>query len=108
MSAREALKNNEVRQMMGKGFGISLQLSSQMAVTMLLAGGLGYGLDRFLNSLPLFSVIFFFLGAGLACFNVIKAVQQQMAAMDATNQDAPKTADGRPHGQAGNDQREQD
>ncbi|MCA3249020.1 MAG: AtpZ/AtpI family protein [Rhodospirillaceae bacterium] len=108
MSAREALKNTEVRQMMGKGFGISLQLSSQMAATLLLAGAIGFGLDRWFDSLPLFSIIFFFLGAGLACFNVIKALQQQMAMMDAAETDAPKTVDGHPRGQAVNDQREQD
>jgi F0F1-type ATP synthase assembly protein I len=93
--------------MMGKGFGISLQLSSQMAATLLLAGAIGFGLDRWFDSLPLFSIIFF-LGAGLACFNVIKALQQQMAMMDAAETDAPKTVDGHPRGQAVNDQREQD
>ena len=108
MSAREALKDADVRQIMGKGLSASLQLSSQMAATLLLAGAVGYALDRWINSLPLFSIVFFFLGAGLAGFNVIKALQQQMAMMDAAETDAPKTVDGHPRGQAVNDQREQD
>ena len=108
MSAREALKDAEVRQIMGKGLGASLQLSTQMAVTLLLAGAIGYGLDRWIDSLPLFSIVFFFLGAGLAGFNVIKALQQQMAVLDAAERDAHKTADAATNGQAVNDQREQD
>jgi F0F1-type ATP synthase assembly protein I len=82
MSARLALQEPEVQQLMQGAMRSSLQLSTSMLATVLAAGGLGYGVDYLLHTTPLFSIIFFFLGAGLAFFLVIKSAQQQTADLE--------------------------
>lgn len=54
--------------------GIYLGLGSQLAFTVLLMLFIGYKIDEYFNSFPLFLVIFAFLGSFGGIYNFIKSV----------------------------------
>ena len=54
--------------------GPYMGLGTQLAATMVAMFFLGYWIDQKLNSLPIFTVIFSFLGGFASIYNFIKAV----------------------------------
>ena len=48
----------------------------ELLAALLVGGGIGWLLDRWIGSSPLFLLIFFFLGAGAGLLNVIRAAMQ--------------------------------
>ena len=56
--------------------GSALQVAIEMVGTLAVAVGIGWVLDRWLATAPLFLVIFFFLGAAAGGLNVYRRAQQ--------------------------------
>jgi F0F1-type ATP synthase assembly protein I len=55
-----------------KAMGIAWTLPFELVVPMIVAGGLGYLLDRWLHTAPLFLLILGFAGFGLGLRNMLK------------------------------------
>ncbi|MFQ5958443.1 MAG: AtpZ/AtpI family protein [Alphaproteobacteria bacterium] len=77
--AREELDRREGRGAMGGqqgAVGIAVQVAIEMVGALAVAVGIGWVLDRWLATRPLFLVIFFFLGAAAGGLNVYRRAQQ--------------------------------
>lgn len=59
-----------------KNIGLGLQLGSEMVAGLVVGIGIGYVLDRWLETKPLFFIIFFILGSITGVWNVIKALKR--------------------------------
>ncbi|MGH9739214.1 MAG: AtpZ/AtpI family protein [Candidatus Acidiferrales bacterium] len=57
-----------------KAIGIAWTLPFELIVPMLLGGGAGYLLDRWLHTMPLFMLVLGFVGFGIGIWNMLKAV----------------------------------
>lgn len=57
-----------------KAIGIAWTLPFELVVPMLLGGGAGYLLDRWLHTMPLFMLVLGFMGFGIGIRNMLKAV----------------------------------
>lgn len=55
-----------------KAIGIAWTLPFELVVPMILGGGIGYLLDRWLHTAPLFLLILGFAGFGLGLRNMLK------------------------------------
>ena len=66
------------------GYGAGFQVATEMVATLAVSVGLGWLLDDWLATGPLFLVMFFFLGAAAGGFNVYRRAMQMTAAMDDT------------------------
>ncbi len=58
------------------GLSAGLQVAIELVVALVVAVGIGWFLDEWLESRPLFLVIFFFLGAAAGALNVYRRAQQ--------------------------------
>jgi len=56
----------------GAGLSLALRLAMELVVGFAVGVGIGIGLDYWLNSAPLFLIVFFFLGAGAGMLNVYR------------------------------------
>ena len=56
----------------GAGLSLALRLTMELVVGFAVGVGIGIGLDYWLNTTPLFLIIFFFLGAGAGMLNVYR------------------------------------
>jgi len=56
----------------GAGLSLALRLAMELVVGFAVGVGIGIGLDYWLNTSPLFLIIFFFLGAGAGMLNVYR------------------------------------
>ncbi len=66
------------------GYGAAFQVAIEMVGTLAVSVGLGWVLDDWLATGPLFLVIFFFVGAAAGGFNVYRRAMQMTAQMDDT------------------------
>ena len=66
------------------GYGAAFQVATEMVATLAVSVGLGWLLDDWLATGPLFLVIFFFLGAAAGGLNVYRRALQMTAQMDDT------------------------
>lgn len=57
-----------------KAIGIAWTLPFELVVPMFAGGGIGYLLDRWLHTAPLFMLVLGFLGFGVGIRNMLKAV----------------------------------
>lgn len=74
--AREGIEQKD-RPAGGKGsaFGIALRISSELIVAVVVGTGIGWLLDRWLGTVPLFLLIFFALGTAAGIRNVMRSAQ---------------------------------
>ena len=56
--------------------GFAFRASVELMAALVVGGGIGWLLDRWLGTLPLFLLIFFFLGAGTGLLNVFRAAKE--------------------------------
>ncbi len=56
----------------GAGLSLALRLAMELVVGFAVGIAIGFGLDYWLNTTPLFLIIFFFLGAGAGMLNVYR------------------------------------
>ena len=72
--------------------GVALQVAFELVGALGVAVLLGWALDRWLGTAPLFLVIFFFLGAAAGGLNVYRRAQQLSG--EVTDQEGPDDAAG--------------
>ena len=87
------------------GMGVGFRLAIELVTALVVGVAIGYGLDRWLGTAPLFLIVFFFLGSAAGFLNVYRASSGQGyavgyrkadedAANDAGN-DADRESDGK-------------
>jgi ATP synthase protein I len=88
---RQGLDKPIVAQAAGdkSGLGFGLRAGMELVAAELVAGVIGWGLDRFLHTLPLFLVIFVLLGGAAGVLNVMR----QFKRADADRLQTPPRAD---------------
>src|SRR5437764_9325075 len=57
-------------------FGFAFRIGVELLAALVVGGGIGWLLDHWLGTLPLFLLIFFFLGAGAGMLNVFRAAKE--------------------------------
>ena len=60
----------------GTALGFALRIGVELLAALVVGGGIGWLLDHWLGTLPLFLLIFFFLGAGAGMLNVFRAAKE--------------------------------
>jgi ATP synthase protein I len=88
------------------GPGMAFAIASHMVAGLLVGGGLGYWLDRWLGTKPWLLVVFFFLGAAAGGMNIYRTVRR--LGMAAGYRPAPgedRTPSAEPPSGAGGDKR---
>jgi ATP synthase protein I len=60
----------------GTAFGLAFRIGVELLAALLVGGGIGWLLDHWLGSTPLFLIVFFFLGAGAGMLNVFRAAKE--------------------------------
>ncbi|MES1989754.1 MAG: AtpZ/AtpI family protein [Pseudomonadota bacterium] len=68
--------NNAAR---GTAMGIAFRLTTELVAGIIVGGGIGLLLDKWLGTGPLFLLIFFFLGMAAGILNVLKTARQMSA-----------------------------
>lgn len=61
----------------GSGMGFGFRIAMDLVAALLLGVGLGLGLDWWLETKPLFMILFFFLGGAAGILNVYRAASGQ-------------------------------
>jgi len=56
--------------------GFAFRAGVELMAALVVGGGVGWLLDHWLGTLPLFLLIFFFLGAGAGLLNVFRAAKE--------------------------------
>lgn len=69
--AREAAKDEDRTDMQ-----LGIRAGMEMVVSLISGGLIGYGLDRWLETRPLFFMIFLFTGVGVGFLNIYKITQK--------------------------------
>jgi ATP synthase protein I len=75
------------------GYGMAFQVATEMVGTLAVSVGLGWLLDDWLATGPLFLVILFFLGAAAGGFNVYRRAAQLAAGMNDADDETPAGGD---------------
>ncbi len=57
------------------GLGIGMRISIELVTTVAVGCGIGYGLDSWLGTMPIFMVVFLLLGGAAAVMNVYRVVK---------------------------------
>ena len=55
------------------GIGVGFRLAIELVTALVVGVAIGYGLDRWLGTAPLFLIVFFFLGSAAGFLNVYRA-----------------------------------
>lgn len=63
----------------GKAFGQAYRIGIEMVIAIAVGGFIGWLLDRWLETPPIFMLIFFFLGVAAGFLNVYKAAEKMRA-----------------------------
>jgi ATP synthase protein I len=58
-----------------KSVGVAFRLGIELLAGMVVGVGIGILLDKWLSTLPLFLIVFFFLGAAAGMFNIYRALK---------------------------------
>ena len=56
--------------------GFAFRAGVELMAALIVGGGIGWLLDHWFGTVPLFLLIFFFLGAGAGLLNVFRAAKQ--------------------------------
>lgn len=66
------------KQELSRGFGDALSSAFELTITPLVMGLIGYGLDRWLGTLPVFTAFWFFFTLGYEIWKLRKRYELQM------------------------------
>jgi ATP synthase protein I len=69
------------------GLGIAMRMSTEFVAAVVIGGGIGWVLDNWLGTSPIFLLIFFFLGTAAGFLNVIRSARE----MDAERKDGSES-----------------
>lgn len=75
-SARQRSEPRSRRPSETKPLGVALRVSVELVAGLVVGGGMGYLLDRWLGTLPWFTIVFFFIGAAAGIRNVMRAAEE--------------------------------
>ncbi len=67
--------------------GIAMRLGIELVTGVAVGTAIGWFLDNWLGTMPLFLLVFFFLGAGAGTLNVFRSAREMGLAGDADNDD---------------------
>lgn len=56
-------------------YGFAFRVGVEMVAALVVGGGIGWLLDRWLGTMPLFLIVFFLLGAAAGLLNVFRAAK---------------------------------
>ncbi len=76
---REARQQPSANAARGSAMGIAFRLSTELVAGVVVGGGIGLLLDKWLGTGPLFLLIFFFLGTAAGILNVFRTAKQLAA-----------------------------
>ncbi|RMF12288.1 MAG: hypothetical protein D6763_01040 [Alphaproteobacteria bacterium] len=68
-------------------FGVVTRLVAELVSGLVVGGGIGWLLDRWLGTKPWLLVVFFILGAGAGMTNIVRAARQMNAMPEAKQED---------------------
>lgn len=68
----------------GTAMGIAFRLTTELVAGIIVGGGIGLLLDKWLGTGPLFLLVFFFLGMAAGILNVLKTAKQMTAQAEAS------------------------
>lgn len=63
-------------------WGIGMRVGIELVSALVVATAIGYGLDRWLHTIPLFLVVFMLLGSGAGILNVWRLMAPRRSAPD--------------------------
>lgn len=66
--ADDATRNKDI-----SGYSLAFRIGTEMVAALIVGVGIGYFLDYFFETKPLFLIVFFLLGAGAGILNVYRA-----------------------------------
>ena len=69
----------------GTAIGIAFRLSTELVAGLVVGGGMGWLLDKWLGTSPWLLLIFFFLGVAAGILNVFRTAQQIAAETERSN-----------------------
>lgn len=72
----DSKRDSEPSAKRGTALGIAFRLVTELVAGLAVGAFLGYWIDRILGTMPVFLLIFFFLGAGAGILNVVRAAKQ--------------------------------
>lgn len=72
----------------GTQLGFAFRLATELVAGFVVGGGIGWLLDTWLGTLPLFLLVFFALGAAAGIMNVVRTARDMNAAPDEDGPDA--------------------
>ena len=75
-SARHRQTPRSPRSREAKPLGVAMRISVELAAGLVVGGGIGYFLDRWLGTGPWLMIVFFFFGAAAGIRNVMRAAEQ--------------------------------
>ena len=59
----------------GKAISVALQMSIEFVLAIVIGTGIGWGIDKWLETMPWFLIIFFFLGSVAGIKNIFRAAE---------------------------------
>jgi ATP synthase protein I len=69
-------ERHERRRASGAAQGVGFRIATELVASILVGAGIGYGLDRWLDTKPLFMVVMIFLGFATALMNIYRIVKR--------------------------------
>lgn len=78
------------RQVAGRAMGNGLRLALELVTGSVVGGFIGWMLDRWLGTLPIFLLVFFLLGLAAGFRNLMRAVKREQAEVDAEARDSAR------------------
>jgi ATP synthase protein I len=77
-----------------KPLGVAMRISVELAAGLVVGGGIGYVLDRWLGTGPWLMIVFFFVGAAAGIRNVMRAARElNLSSQDDDIDDGPGPSD---------------
>jgi ATP synthase protein I len=77
----------------GSALGLAFRLAVELVAGLVVGGGIGWLLDTWLGTMPVFLLIFFALGAAAGILNVIRTAKQMQVPPDPAALDIVKDDD---------------
>lgn len=70
----------------GTAMGLAFRLSTELVAGLVVGGFIGWALDRWLDTTPVFLLVFFFLGMAAGIRNVVRTSQEMNAPQNENNE----------------------
>ena len=86
-SAHQGRQPDETDPPPSNAMGIALRLGIELVTGVAVGSAIGWFLDNWLGTMPLFLLVFFFLGAGAGTLNVFRSAREMGLAGDTDEQD---------------------